>query len=248
MPEAPEKFYVFADDHRTYGPADTKLLQEWACDRHLSPQSWVYHEGTDTWTRAEDIEKIKDLLPPGDTEQGHQLHPNLGLKASQMRRIRLFAEMTESQIDLFLDLVEKVKVRAFSSIVKHGEHGDSMYLILDGEARVSIQNAGKEELIATLTIGDFFGELALMDEGPRSADVTANKDCTLLKLTKSGFESIVVHHPEIASRFLISMNRFLGDRLRQSNERFTKAKNFARRASGEVTAPIPSMKWKRELE
>ncbi len=246
MSESPEKYFVFADDRHTYGPADTKLLQEWATDRHLSPQTWVYHEGSDSWTRAEGVEAIKSLLALSDTSKLHASAPGAGLKAGQLRRIRLFADMTDAHIDQFLGLVEKVKVRAYTSIVKQGEHGDSMYLILEGEARVSVVNSGKEDMIAVLSVGDFFGELALLDEGPRSADVTANKDCTLLKLSKKGLESIVEKNPDVASRFLISMNRFLGSRIRADNERFTTAKNFARRATGEVTAPISKMQWKRD--
>jgi len=249
MPEVPEQFYVFADDHQAYGPADTKLLQEWVSQGHLSPQSWIYHAGSDSWMRAEGVQALKGLLPSGRNVSGaHQALGPTGLKAGQMRRIRLFAEMTDDQIDLFLELVEKVKVRAFSAIVKRGEHAESMYLILEGEARVSMQNDGKEELIATLTIGDFFGEVALLDAGPRSADVIANKDCTLLKLTRDGFKSIMETHSDIAACFLMSMNRFLSDRIRAGNERFTQAKNFARRATGEVTAPISQMKWKRDVE
>ncbi len=154
--------------------------------------------------------------------------------------------MTNEQAEAFAGMLEKVRVRAFAPIVKQGEHGDAMFLILEGEARVSLRNQGKEDAVAVLGVGDFFGEVALLDEGPRSADVVANKDCILLKLTKSDFEKMLAGHSELASRFLLAMNRHLGARLRATNERFSKAQNFARGTRGEI-APPSSMRWNKEF-
>lgn len=232
------KFYVFADDHQTYGPASSELLQQWAREGLLSLQSWIYNASSETWLRAEKIPILEKLLIPPSSTQIRSDSVNLsGVRVGQLRRIRLLTEMTDQQMQKFIELLEKVKVRAFSPIVKQGEHGDAMFLILDGEARVSVRAEGKEDIIATLGVGDFFGEIALFDEGPRSADVFANKDCTLLRLSKKNVETIVSDHPELAARFMIAMNRFLGDRIRATNERFTRAQNFARGASGQITSP-----------
>jgi CRP-like cAMP-binding protein len=74
--------------------------------------------------------------------------------------------------------------------------------------------------------------------------VTANKDCTLLQLSRKHFENIMAQSPELAARFLLAMNRFLGGRLRSTNDRFSKAQHFARGAAGQITAP-GAMQWKK---
>jgi len=244
MAEELEKFYVFAEDHQVYGPADASLIQQWAQQGLVSSKSWIYHEKADAWSRAEKVPPLKQFLVRGQTTLTEAPQAAGGLRAGQLRRIRLFADMTDEQAEKFVNLVEKVKARAFLPIVRQGEYGDSMFLILDGEARVSAKTDGKEDTIAILGVGDFFGEIALLDAGPRSADVTANKDCTLLKLSRQSLEHIVAQSPELASRFLIAMNQFLGGRIRATNERFTKAQNFARGASGQVTAP-GAVQWKK---
>ncbi len=236
MSEKAEKFYVFAEDHQTYGPADSILLQEWACNGLISPRSWVYQESSDVWCRAEKVRALHSYLAHHTSLPEASKGPT-GLRGAQLRRIRLLADMTDEQAEKFVSLAEKIKLKAFSPIVKQGEYGDSMFLILDGEARVSVRHGDKEDMIATLSMGDFFGEIALFDGGPRSADVVANKDCTLLQISKKNLENIISRDPEVASRFLVAMGGFLGGRVRATNERFSKAQHFARGVAGQVAAP-----------
>ncbi len=243
MSESLNQFYIFAEDHQAYGPAHAELLQQWAKEGLISSESWVYDGSSDSWHRAKQASVLKGFLVSQTrlSKTPNLNHPS-GLRGSQLRRIRLFADMTDEQAEKFVGLVEKVQVRAFSPIVKQGEHGDSMFLILEGEARVSVRHQEKEDTIAMLGVGDFFGEISLLDEAPRSADVIANKDCVLLRLSKKNLDDMISKNPELSSRFLIAMNRFLGGRIRATNERFAKAQSFARGTAGQITAPS-SMKW-----
>jgi CRP-like cAMP-binding protein len=245
MANAPEKYYVFAEDRQVYGPADETLLQDWAKQGLVSAESWVFHEASESWARGKGLKALEGLLA-APTALAELRASGVNLRGGQLRRIRLFADMTNEQAEAFAGMLDRVQARAFSPIVRQGEHGDAMFLILEGEARVSIRTQGKEDTIAILGVGDFFGELALLDSGPRSADVVANKDCVLLKLGKASFDQMIEKTPELASRFLLAMNRFLGARLRATNERFTKAQQFARGATGQIAAPSPSsMQWKK---
>ncbi|MDD2709582.1 MAG: cyclic nucleotide-binding domain-containing protein [Verrucomicrobiae bacterium] len=239
-----ENFYVFAEDRQTYGPADANLLREWAMQGSVSAESWVYSDTANAWSKAKELPILKDCLT-SPTPHSETIREPTGLKGSQLRRIRLFSDMSDTQAEQFVNLVEKIKVRAFQAIVKQGEHGDSMFLILEGEARVFVSSDGKENAIATLGVGDFFGEMALLDAGPRSANVSANKDSTLLKLSKAALEQLVMEKPDLSARFLMAMNRLLSGRIRQTNDRFTKAQLFNRGASGQVNPPS-SMRWTRQ--
>ena len=105
-----------------------------------------------------------------------------------------------------------------------------MYLILDGELRVRMMLGGKETILTTLGIGEFFGEISLFDHGPRSADVVANKDSTLLKISAAAFENLTQQAPELAAPFLIAVGKTLAARIRADNKRFGDSLAFARAA------------------
>ena len=80
----------------------------------------------------------------------------------------------------------------------------------------------KETILATFTAGEFFGDMALFDQGTRSADVVANVDSTLLKLSSASFERLVKEAPALATPFLQSAARTLAARIRVDNKRLAR--------------------------
>lgn len=145
---------------------------------------------------------------------------NLNLSPGQLRRLKVFADLTEEQLSLFVSLVEPLQVKPNRVIVKRNDRGDCMYLLLDGEVRVSETVDGRETTLATLETGDFFGEMCLFDEGARSADVVAKRDCTLLKITKQAFDDMIVQHPAIGALFLRAMVRVIAGRVRSMDKKY----------------------------
>ena len=106
-----------------------------------------------------------------------------------------------------------------------------MYLVLEGELRVRLMIAGKESIIATLMAGEFFGEVALFDQGARSADVIANQNSTLLKISAEAFGNLLAQAPDIAAPYLFSIGKTLVARIRADNKRYQDSVKFARTAS-----------------
>jgi CRP/FNR family transcriptional regulator, cyclic AMP receptor protein len=96
-----------------------------------------------------------------------------------------------------------------TAIVRAGEPGDTLYVVLDGEARVRVR--GAPEL--TLGTGSFFGEMALLDGGPRSATVVADGPVVCLAITQARFAKVLRAEPTIA----IAMLRELAARLRTAH-------------------------------
>ncbi|MBI5775054.1 MAG: cyclic nucleotide-binding domain-containing protein [Verrucomicrobia bacterium] len=138
--------------------------------------------------------------------------------------------MNDQQLGRFAQIVEVVQLQQFKEIVRQGEHGDAMYLILEGEVRVRQIIGGKETTIATLGPGEFFGEISLFDQGPRSADVVANTDGTLLKITVAVFEDLAQKEPDLATPFMLAVARTLTARIRADNKRYRDSLSFARAA------------------
>ena len=128
--------------------------------------------------------------------------------------------MSEEQLARFAQYMEVEKVPQWATIVKQGELGDTMYLILQGELRVRMNVKGKETILATLGAGEFFGDISLFDQGPRSADVVANTDSTVLKISSSAFEQLAKAAPELATPFLRAIGKTLSARIRADNKRY----------------------------
>ena len=100
-------------------------------------------------------------------------------------------------------------------VVRQGDTGDCMYLVLSGELEVIRRSGGREFVIAMLGEGDFFGEMALVDRDIRSASVRAVGRAVLLKLDKETFLERVHEEPVLAYQLLVQMSK----RLRDMDER-----------------------------
>ena len=95
-------------------------------------------------------------------------------------------------------------------IFAEGEAGDALYLVLDGKVRVHKH----DRVIAELGERECFGEMAILDAGPRSATVTSISDSNLLKITREDFQEIMSEKPEIAMGIIKVLTRRLRDAIR----------------------------------
>ena len=145
-----------------------------------------------------------------------------------LRSVPLFASLDDAAATELRSLLSDKTVPQNTRLFRQGDKGDAMYLILQGEVRVRMMIEKKESILATLTSGDFFGEISLFDHGPRSADVIANTNSTLLCFTAAAFEKMIRTAPEIAAPFLLGMGKTLTSRIRADNKRFRETIAFAR--------------------
>lgn len=145
---------------------------------------------------------------------------------SKLKDNALFAEFTDLELGELLDLLDQVNVKDGAAVVRQDEEGDCMYIVVDGEVRVVHHRGGRDILLATLRRGDFFGEIALVDSGPRSADVIAEGNGMLLKITQASISALAGVYPTAAFKFLIGIGRILVSRLRTSNQRYVDSLLF----------------------
>jgi CRP/FNR family cyclic AMP-dependent transcriptional regulator len=145
---------------------------------------------------------------------------------SKLQGHTLFSEFTTEEMDELLDLLDPVQAVDGEVIVKQDDRGDCMYIMVEGEARVTHRRAGRAIGLGIIRGGDFFGEIALVDYGPRSADVTAMGNCTLLKITQATISALAGVYPTAAFKFLIAIGRILVSRLRASNQRYVDSLLF----------------------
>ena len=155
-----------------------------------------------------------------------------GLTPKNLRRIKAFAELDDQQLASFMQYMEVLQFKPFTTVVRHGDHGDAMYFILEGELRSRVMVDGRESTLATLTIGDFFGEISLLDHGPRSADVLANQESVLLKISAAAFDKLRLEAPALAAPFLFALSRLIAGRLRNLNKRYQDSIHLSRAGAG----------------
>jgi CRP-like cAMP-binding protein len=107
-------------------------------------------------------------------------------------------------------------------LFSEGDAGDRFFLILDGAIRIGRQIAGMgEEALAILRGGDCFGEMALVDEAPRSADARVHESCRLLVIRKEDMEDLMFVDRSLAYEMLWNMVRILSKRLRETDDKLT---------------------------
>lgn len=118
--------------------------------------------------------------------------------------------------------MEVQRVPQWSAVVKQGDQGDAMFLVMEGELRARVLIGDKETILATFGSGDFFGDMSLFDHGPRSADVIANFDSTVIKISATAFERLAREAPALATPFLQATARTLSARIRADNKRLSR--------------------------
>lgn len=137
-----------------------------------------------------------------------------------LKKVHLFENLTENE----LAKIQKICIREThakdTAMFFEGDPGNRCYVITRGEVRISkfIQNIG-EEALAVLKAGDYFGEMALIDNFPRSAHAIANTDIEVLAINKTDLDRVLISDRELGYKLLWTFTRTLSKRLRETNEK-----------------------------
>ena len=131
-----------------------------------------------------------------------------------LRRVPLFSDLSEGDLVRFAEITREREYPRNSVILFEDDPGDSLYIVSTGQVKVVlIGEDGREVILSVLNDGDFFGEMSLIDDEPRSAHVIAMKDSRLLVLRRDDFQQQINQHPSIAVKLL----RVLVQRLRRAD-------------------------------
>src|SRR5512145_2113044 len=115
-----------------------------------------------------------------------------------LRRVPLFSDLAEPELSRFADVTREREYPRNSVILFEDDPGDALYIVSTGQVKVVlIGEDGREVILSVLGEGEFFGEMALIDDEPRSAHVIAMEDSQLLVLRREDFEGILTQSPKI---------------------------------------------------
>jgi CRP-like cAMP-binding protein len=137
-----------------------------------------------------------------------------------LRTVPLFRELDDDELAQILMVGMVKRYPETTHILTEGESGGRLYVITEGEVRISKEVPGVgEEALTILRSGDFFGEVQFFDGGPASAHAIAHSDCEILSIPHVEVESLIRSRPGLAAKFFWAFGRTLAGRLRETNAR-----------------------------
>ena len=136
-----------------------------------------------------------------------------------LKQAAIFADLDEGELQRVAEVCREQKFQGAETVFKEGEPGNRLYIIAEGEVRISRNIPGSgEEALAVLKKGSVFGEMAIFDRSERSTDAIANADSVLLTISRSDFELLMDFNRDIAYKVLWAVVRLLSSRLRTTND------------------------------
>ena len=133
-----------------------------------------------------------------------------------LRSLPMFATFSPEQMRALAAMVTRRSAPRGSAIMREGDPIDSLYIVISGRLKVMMGEAdGKETILSILGKGEFFGDMGVIDDGPRSATVVAIEPCELLAITRQAFRRCLGGNPDLA----MAVMRVLVRRLREADRK-----------------------------
>ncbi|MHB1308404.1 MAG: cyclic nucleotide-binding domain-containing protein [Limisphaerales bacterium] len=220
-------YQVWGTDNIAYGPFELPGLVTLVKQRRVTGDSWVFLRHDRKWVAAKSLAELK-MFFEAKPSAASQPTARDTVKAENLRRIKVFAEMGHDQLESLLSYMQVVKVPKFTKLFSKGDVGDAMYSILEGEMRAALQVDGREATLFTMGSGESFGEIALLVQSTRSSDILANEESTLLKLPAEAFNKVTTEAPALATPFLLAISRMITNRALDLGRKYESAIRSAR--------------------
>jgi CRP/FNR family cyclic AMP-dependent transcriptional regulator len=148
--------------------------------------------------------------------------PQSKASAVWLARVPMFTGLAPRSLEQLLAITSEVRFPVGKVLFRTGDPGDRLYVIVEGRVRISRDVPGMgEEALAVLGPGDAFGELALLDDAPRSADAHVHESCTMLEIRKDKLEHLLYTNRDIGYEVLWNLVRYLSTRLRETTDKVT---------------------------
>jgi len=137
-----------------------------------------------------------------------------------MSHIPMFENLTSSELKEVARLTHEREYKKDEHVFKKLAPAEGMYFIIKGD--VEIKDPDSDTVFANLSDGDFFGELALLDEEPRSASAVAKSPSKLVGFFRTDLLTLMSRDPKLGNKIMMDLSRVLGERLRKTNEELAK--------------------------
>ena len=163
-----------------------------------------------------------EILVEEGQPEGEDSAPDVDALEACLANVGLFSNLPAVYLRRIANLCAEETFSRGTPIFREGTPGDKLFIILSGSVRISRQVPGMgEEALAILKTGEYFGEMAVIDDFPRSADAIAHETSRLLVITKDRLADLLFVDRDLAYDLLWSFVRTLSSRLRETNDKMT---------------------------
>jgi CRP-like cAMP-binding protein len=139
-------------------------------------------------------------------------------RIEQIRQLGLFSTLNARELRVIDDLLQERRYLKEEIVFDEGEEGQTLYIVLRGSVLICRQGEPDTGRVAEIPQGSLFGELALLDGAPRSAQARAAEDCVLASLSRADFQNLIETHAAIASKIAYQLARELGHKMREGRD------------------------------
>ncbi len=133
-----------------------------------------------------------------------------------LKGIPVFEELGAKELFQIGRILHEREFRADEAVFRQGDPGVGMYIIAEGEVLIRTDPSG--QVLAELEAGEFFGELSLLGDAPRTASAIARTPCRLLCFFQPDLLDLLERHPRLGVKILFRLAKTIGERLRKTNE------------------------------
>ncbi|MYM26478.1 cyclic nucleotide-binding domain-containing protein [Duganella sp. FT135W] len=140
--------------------------------------------------------------------------PEMSPRLLRLKESALFSTLTPLELKIVDRLMHERRYLADEIIFDEGEEGQALYLVMSGRVIISRHLDAGREVVAELSAGSFFGDLALLDNSPRNAQTRALDNCELAVFFRADFMGLMETDPVIGYKISLALARHIGRRLR----------------------------------
>ncbi|CAM4175592.1 cyclic nucleotide-binding domain-containing protein [Corallococcus sp. ZKHCc1 1396] len=142
------------------------------------------------------------------------------MDAAVLKKVALFEGLTQGQLAKVARIAQSRTYPAGDFVFREGDTGQDMFILTDGKVRISKSVPGiGEEALAILEPGQYFGEMAVIEDSPRSADAIAHSGCTVWVIEREKLDQLMFTDKDLAYVLLWTFVRTLSERLRETNDK-----------------------------
>lgn len=225
MSQKTETYKVWACDNMVYGPIGLDTLLEWGREERVLPTTWILVESQNAWHPAREIPELRaffdghpavaPLAVPVEG-QSESAHPD------ELRSFCVFSGLSNRQLEQFIRFCSVRTCGDEEVLIKRGDPGDAVFFVLSGSVRARLVIGMEDKTLAHIPSGEFFGEMAMFSQSPRSADIVAEGGARLLRLSAEAFVLLTRELPDLACPILFGMARVMSARISDDNQRLRR--------------------------
>ena len=221
---ADDTYHVWASDNLIYGPIDFPTLIQWIMEKRVLKETWVFASSDGDWHEAGTVEPLQEPLQAAKDIALNEAPPfeRECIAPGELRQFSIFAGLSDEQLQQFLQFGELCRTRPKEQVLKKGDPGDALFFVLDGAVRARLMIGLEDRNLGRIPAGEFFGEMAMFNRAPRSADVVSEANTRLFRLSSEAFLGMTRENPGLAAPILFALAGTMASRVSGINQQFQR--------------------------